>query len=48
MGSGAPAAPSKSLKEESTELKDLFDGQFLSQTEFDAQRANIMKKHCMG
>ncbi len=44
----APAAPAKSLKEELTELKDLFDSQLLSQAEFDAQRANIMKKHGMG
>ncbi|MBL0210810.1 MAG: hypothetical protein IPQ13_07885 [Holophagaceae bacterium] len=44
----APAAPAKSLKEELTELKDLFDSQLLSQTEFDAQRANIMKKHGTG
>ncbi len=43
-----PAAPAKSLKEELTELKDLFDSQLLSQAEFDAQRANIMKKHGMG
>ena len=51
MGGGAPAAPAapaKSLKEELTELKDLFDSQLLNQAEFDAQRANIMKKHGMG
>ena len=36
------------LKEELTELKDLFDSQLLNQVEFDAQRANIMKKHGMG
>jgi len=46
----APAAalPSKSLKEELTELKELFDGQLISQGEYDAQRAVIMKKHGMG
>ncbi len=44
----APAAPAKSLKEELTELKDLFDSQLLSQAEFETQRANIMKKHGMG
>ena len=41
-------APSKSLKEELTELKDLFDSQLINQTEFDAQRGAIMKKHGMG
>jgi len=44
----AAAAPSKSLKEELTELKELFDGQLISQGEYDAQRAVIMKKHGMG
>ncbi len=44
----APAAPAKSLKDELTELKDLFDSQLISQTEFDAQRAAIMRKHGMG
>ncbi len=44
----APAAPAKSLKEELTELKDLFDSQLINQTEFDAQRGAIMKKHGMG
>ncbi len=44
----AAAASSKSLKEELTELKELFDGQLISQTEYDAQRAVIMKKHGMG
>jgi membrane protease subunit (stomatin/prohibitin family) len=44
----APAAPAKSLKEELTELKDLFDSQLINQTEYDAQRTAIMKKHGMG
>ncbi|HNX95758.1 MAG TPA: SPFH domain-containing protein [Holophaga sp.] len=44
----APAAPAKTLKEELTDLKDLFDSQLISQAEYDAQRANIMKKHGMG
>ncbi len=43
-----PAAPTKSLKEDLTELKDLFDSQLINQTEYDAQRAAIMKKHGMG
>jgi membrane protease subunit (stomatin/prohibitin family) len=43
-----PAAASKSLKDELTELKDLFDSQLITQPEFDAQRAAIMKKHGMG
>ena len=49
---GAPApgqaAPAKGLKESLTELKELFDSQLITQTEFDAQRAAIMKKHGMG
>lgn len=44
----APAAPAKSLKEELTELKDLFDSQLITQAEFDAQRAVILKRHGMG
>lgn len=47
----APAAaqpPAKSLKEELTDLKDLFDSQLISQQEFDTQRAAILKKHGMG
>jgi len=44
----APAAPAKSLKEELTDLKDLFDSQLINQAEYDAQRAAIMKKHGMG
>jgi membrane protease subunit (stomatin/prohibitin family) len=44
----APAAPAKTLKEELTDLKELFDGQLITQAEFDAQRAAIMKKHGMG
>jgi len=44
----APAGPAKSLKEELTELKDLFDSQLINQAEFDAQRTAIMKKHGMG
>ncbi len=44
----APAAAAKSLKEELTDLKELFDGQLISQVEYDAQRAVIMKKHGMG
>ncbi len=43
-----PATPTKSLKEELTDLKDLFDSQLISQPEFDAQRAAIMRKHGMG
>jgi membrane protease subunit (stomatin/prohibitin family) len=43
-----PAAPAKSLKEELTDLKELFDGQLITQAEFDAQRTAIMKKHGMG
>ena len=31
-----------------TELKELFDGQLITQAEFDAQRGAIMKKHGMG
>jgi len=46
--SGAAAAPAKSLKEELTDLKELFDGQLINQAEYDAQRAVIMKKHGMG
>lgn len=42
------AAPAKSLKEELTDLKELFDGQLINQAEYDAQRAVIMKKHGMG
>lgn len=45
----APAAPAaKTLKEELTELKELFDSQLITQAEFDAQRGAIMKKHGMG
>lgn len=44
----APAAPAKSLKDELTDLKELFDGQLINQAEYDAQRAVIMKKHGMG
>jgi len=44
----AAAAPVKSLKEELTDLKELFDGQLINQAEYDAQRAVIMKKHGMG
>ena len=48
-GNAAPAAaPGKTLKEELTDLKDLFDSQLISQAEFDAQRGTIMKKHGMG
>jgi membrane protease subunit (stomatin/prohibitin family) len=43
-----PAVPAKSLKDELTELKELFDGQLITQAEFDAQRGAIMKKHGMG
>ncbi len=43
-----PAAPAATLKEELTNLKELFDGQLINQAEFDAQRAVIMKKHGMG
>jgi membrane protease subunit (stomatin/prohibitin family) len=42
------AAPTKSLKDELTELKELFDGQLISQGEYDTQRTTIMKKHGMG
>jgi membrane protease subunit (stomatin/prohibitin family) len=44
----ASAPPAKSLKEELTELKDLFDSQLISQVEYDSQRGAIMKKHGMG
>ena len=44
----APATPAKSLKDELTELKDLFDSQLINQAEYDGQRAAIMKKHGMG
>ena len=44
----SPAMPTKSLKEELTELKDLFDSQLINQAEYDAQRGAIMKKHGMG
>jgi len=44
---GQPAAPAKTLKEELTELKDLFDSQLITQAEFDKQRAAIMAKHGM-
>ena len=44
----SPAAPTKSLKEELTDLKELFDGQLITQAEYDAQRSVIMKKHGMG
>ncbi len=44
----APAAPVKSLKEELTDLKELVDGQLITQAEYDGQRAVIMKKHGMG
>jgi len=51
QGQAAPAAaaaPVKTIKEELTDLKELFDSQLISQAEFDAQRAAIMKKHGMG
>jgi membrane protease subunit (stomatin/prohibitin family) len=44
----APVAPAKSLKDELTELKDLFDSQLINQAEYDAQRGAIMKSHGMG
>ena len=44
----APTPPSKSLKEELTELKDLFDSQLITQVEFDTQRVATLKKHGMG
>ena len=48
-GTAQPApASAKGLKEELTDLKELFDGQLISQAEFDAQRAVILKKHGMG
>jgi membrane protease subunit (stomatin/prohibitin family) len=49
QGLAAPAAatPTRSLKDELTELKDLFDSQLISQAEFDKQRAAIMAKHGM-
>jgi membrane protease subunit (stomatin/prohibitin family) len=43
----APAAPAKSLKDELTELKDLFDSQLITQAEYDKQRAAIMARHGM-
>jgi len=45
--SAAPG-PAKSLKEELTELKDLFDSQLINQVEYDTQRTAIMKQHGMG
>jgi membrane protease subunit (stomatin/prohibitin family) len=45
---GGAAAPAKSLKDELTDLKELFDGQLINQAEYDAPRAIIMKKHGMG
>jgi predicted Zn-dependent peptidase len=45
-GQAAPAA-TKTLKEELTELKDLFDSQLISQAEFDKQRSAILSKHGM-
>jgi len=47
LGQTTPAAPAKSLKEELTDLKDLFDSQLITQGEFDTQRGAIMKKHGM-
>jgi membrane protease subunit (stomatin/prohibitin family) len=47
-GGAAPAAPTKSLKDELTDLKELFDGQLITQAEYDAQRTVIMKNHGMG
>jgi len=49
QGMAAPqaAAPAKGLKEELTELKDLFDSQLITQAEFDKQRAAIMSRHGM-
>ena len=48
-GHAAPIAPmqGKSLKEELTDLKELFDSQLITQAEFDAQRQTIMHKHGM-
>jgi len=48
-GQAAPAAaaPAKTLKEELTELKDLFDSQLITQAEFDKQRQAIMARHGM-
>jgi membrane protease subunit (stomatin/prohibitin family) len=46
-GAAPSAAPAKTLKEELTELKDLFDSQLINQAEFDKQRAAIMAKHGM-
>ena len=43
----APSTPAKSLKEELTDLKDLLDSQLITQTEFDAQRQAVMRKHGM-
>jgi membrane protease subunit (stomatin/prohibitin family) len=47
-GNAPATAPTKSLKEELTDLKELFDGQLITQAEYDSQRATIMKKHGMG
>jgi len=41
------AAPAKSLKEELTELKDLFDSQLITQAEYDKQRSAILARHGM-
>jgi len=47
-GQAAPApVPTKTLKEELTELKDLFDSQLITQAEFDKQRQAIMARHGM-
>jgi membrane protease subunit (stomatin/prohibitin family) len=47
-GASTPSVPVKSLKEELTELKDLFDSQLINQVEYDTQRTAIMKQHGMG
>ena len=40
-----PAGPAKSLKEELTDLKELLDAKLISQQEYDAKRAEILKRH---
>lgn len=40
-----PTGPAKSLKEELTELKELLDAKLITQPEYDAKRAEILKRH---
>ena len=50
QGLAAPQAapvPAKSLKEDLTELKDLFDSQLITQVEYDKQRVAVLARHGM-